>query len=322
MRKLLVLSMSLALGLTALMAAPVAAKDFKCDFDPPPEDEWPIIPDIVGGTYDNVIVPAGAFCALEDAKIKGNFIVRKNAGGVLFGSVVKGNVECDGCDWVAVFDGSKVFGDMKADGYGALDVDGSMVKGNVQAKDGTEEFVPPILFDCTIHGDVQFENGKTTNPEFGFGALVEGCTIRGNVQMKDNKSVGQIFGTGAVLVGSNVRGDVQLDDNRAAGEFGAGAYVGISEEFGRSNEIRGDLQLEGNRSTGADAVGIGVESNRIRGNCQAKDNSEPVFVTGNEVKGDTEGQCKPTEVEVLPKTKQQAKSFADLLERARDSRRK
>jgi hypothetical protein len=68
--------------------------------------DFPCVGAVVGGVYENVIVPEGAFCDISNAQIRGNIKALRNS--TLFasgGNTVGGNVEGDKADDVEIFTG-------------------------------------------------------------------------------------------------------------------------------------------------------------------------------------------------------------------------
>ncbi len=175
MRKLLVGAMSLALGLTALMAAPVAAKDKVC------KDE-----SIYGGTIvGDVKIPAGKYCHLYGVTVRGDVKAGEDAAtGIYNTSLVEGDVKGKDGSMLWVGLGSTVKGSVRADKAAGLTVSGAKVEGDVQA---AEVAYGPYVVDSTIDGNLQFERSGFMLPSGPYFPLeVSGNTVGGNCQGKGN----------------------------------------------------------------------------------------------------------------------------------------
>jgi hypothetical protein len=151
------------------------------------------------GSHDNVIVPAGESCDIEDASITGNIKV-----------------------------------------YGSLEVDGTPVRGNIDAEPG-HGYVR-IGFSSaepmTVGGSVQIKGSTAEGQKSGYGSGLE--LIRGNFQFEANEST-------LVAAGSSILGNL-----KAIGNSGGGSIT--------KNEIRGNLECSGNDPE------ITETSNTVHGN--------------------------------------------------------
>jgi hypothetical protein len=232
-KKLLFILAALASAVVALGAKPVA-----------PANDTTCVGTLPAGTYDNVVVPNGASCSLDDSHIvTGNI---KVFGGLqLRGTDVRGNVEGDEADWFGMTDTS---------GTGAGTP--TRVGGNVSMKKTVGN--PPFRaanFVCDntkIVGNLQIEESPAA-ADWGIGVdpylpfCFAGAHIGGNYQA--SKNAGDLFHRQNVIAE-----DFQLFDN----------VGGVKDLF--FNTIGENLQCDKNTPP---PVGSGNTARQKEGQCAA-----------------------------------------------------
>lgn len=241
-RKMLILLAALAAAVALLVPAPVmSASDTPC----------------VGaltGTFDNVVVPAGAICTLTNSTVHGNVTALENSQLNYFRNQIGGNVIGDNAERVD-----------------SLDPGLNVIQGNVHVwggdvDDAARDF---DLINDTVHGDVWVEKLQAGDID------IENTSVpNGNIQVNQNNVTGTFVGL--EITGSNVpNGDVQVAENAITFHL-----------FVLSNRVGSDMQVLKNTGLGAK----NVQNNTVRENLQCFDNAPP-FVGGPNVSGKAEGQC-------------------------------
>jgi hypothetical protein len=191
-----------ALGVSAiaLLAAPPAmADDMRCVFPP----------FVVGGTFDNVVVPPGETCTLIGTEVRGNVKALENSRLNLFSNSIGGNIVGDKAESVQSNRGT--------------------VGGNILIKEGeTNDLVIDVVLDQThvTGGDVQVENMTGD-------VVLEGLSVpHGNVKVEDNNITAEMR-----IRTNTVAEDMQVFKNRGGGQ-----------KFVQANTIGGNLQCKENDS--------------------------------------------------------------------------
>jgi len=172
------------------------------------------------GTYDNIVVPPGAFCLLENSTVNGSVKALENSTLSIFGRVtVHGNVDGD-----------------KADIVDMLGIGGrNLVLGSIQIKEGgsTGGFSYARVCGTDLpNGNIQIEKMKNYVLVGGPRFCNTGNTLaKGNIKVEEN-SIGFPVPFGEMEVSRNtVGGNVQVFKN-----------VGPGLKFVQGNTVREDLQ--------------------------------------------------------------------------------
>lgn len=147
------------------------------------------------GSFDNVNVPAGRTCTLVDSRVQGSVYVRGNAALNVQRTVIIGNVQAEGARFVRLQGGNV------------------SVNGSVQIKYGTG--ASSVAAGTIIGGSIQYEENT--------GALsVSGARIGQDLQVFKN------FG-GASIFSNVINGNLQCKENDPA-PVGARNVVGGNKE--------------------------------------------------------------------------------------------
>jgi hypothetical protein len=171
------------------------------------------------GTFDNVVVPAGAQCRLVNSTVHGNVLALPDSHIAISNSRIAGNVQGDKADLVQV-------------------VNGSNVGGSVWAKEGGPAPVSTVTFFICSGG------GPFTPCE----VAILGSTIGGNVQVE--KMTGDVAIGDAVFLGLMVNtGNIKAEENLIP----AGSLFQI-----RNNRVAGNLQVFKNTGGGTKSVQANV----------------------------------------------------------------
>jgi hypothetical protein len=205
----------------------------------------------------NLVVPNGATCTLNGARVAGNILVEKNATlNVGTGSKIRGNIEAEQCNSVFLFGNPiSVGGNVRIDGCGG-------------GQDGYQADIGPLP-GIKIDGNFTCENNAAaclvTGGEIGGNARfvnneesqLFNPTIGGNLVIKDNSAT--LPGSEvAVVVRGTIEGNVEVNAN--SGPEGS-VIVG-------GNEIGGNLRCHGNTSgVTDDSVGPNTVGGKTQGQC-------------------------------------------------------
>lgn len=160
---------ALVASLGVLLAGPASADNTICTGT------------IIGGTFDNVIVPSGATCFLIDTTVEGS-VKAENASNLLaiVGGSVGGDVQTDGASRVFLGRGTQVTGNVSIEGATLVGIGrgtGITIGGNLQV----EENEQVIITDNRVGGNLQAEENGSVG--------ISGNTIEENLQCEDNGSV-------------------------------------------------------------------------------------------------------------------------------------
>ena len=196
MKRLRVLSV---IALASLLVSPSAAL----------ADDTPCVGTLVGGTYDNVIVPPGASCALLNAVVKGNVKALENAYLHAQFNVIGGNIECD-----------------KARGMVAAD---NTISGNIHVADGVPGGTPfsqaIVARNLILGGNVEVVKNRYSH-----------------YSINDNS-----LPVGNILFAENVTGlDFAIHTNRVSQNLQVFKNKGPALKFVVSNEVGGKLHCTEN----------------------------------------------------------------------------
>jgi hypothetical protein len=164
MRKRLVVAALLSAVVTLGGAPAQAGSDFPC------------VGTVVGGVYENVVVPEGGFCNIRNAQIRGN--LKALSGSTLFvsgGNTIQGNVEGDHAQRVDIF-------------HRAPSPTPNIIYGNgVIVADPQTTFVCGALLPNGNIVVVKSRGGVLSIGGAGCGGSGEGNTVeRGNIKVEDN----------------------------------------------------------------------------------------------------------------------------------------
>jgi hypothetical protein len=172
-----------------------------------------------GGTWHNVVVPAGASCTLENTRVTGNVTVQ--TGGTLLVTDLAGD--------------STIAGDVKADGCNFVELESSLsnrivVGGNVTIQNCSSGFnggqgdssrVPPgsILIGgnvkCSNNSDACVFDYFNISGNLECSGNGQGCVVNSNAIGK-NVTINNNQGVGVVIDNSAIGGDVKCSGNAFA----------------------------------------------------------------------------------------------------------
>jgi hypothetical protein len=208
----LLLAMALAFGAAVIGAPPAAAGDTRCGIVPHDPDMIPApTPEyfanfefLIGGTYDNLVVPPGTWCFALGVTVHGNVHVsgpgsKLNIGNDVFGSgdpstiggnaetrrgahmniflsIIRGNYSCDGCLYFGSI-GNEIGGNVQAvRSQTGIDVWESAIGGNVQL---SKNAGPINVIDNSIGGNLECTRNRPAATSSGnTAAAYEGeCSI-------------------------------------------------------------------------------------------------------------------------------------------------
>jgi hypothetical protein len=249
MRKARLLLVALVSASMLVFAPAAAADDTICSPSLPP------------GTYDNVVVPAGAGCGLFSSTVLGN--IKLLPGASFFGdsNTVHGNIEGDKAVSVDIVDFS---------------------------------FTPAA---SVVHGSIQVKEGNvpTGPPPTGTAAFVRVCGTLlpgGNIQVEKFGPSGVVFVGGAtfcpaLLGGGNTlpKGSIKVEENGITVISFGSPFFGLGLEIG-GNVVGQNLQVFKNTGPGTKVVA----GNTVGESIQCKENSPP-FVGGPNTAPKIEDQC-------------------------------
>lgn len=212
-----------------LATAPAAsANDFQC------------VGAVPTGTFDNVVVPAGATCTLSNATVRGNIAVQPQGALYATNNDVHGNIESTKPRFVWL--------------------DDNEVGGRVWAKEAAVGADPLTIWFCNnrIGGNVQIEKivasfGIIVGPGSGCPGVGGGNTVGGNLILLENV-IGPSIG-GINVTANTVRGNLQFFKN-----------TGPGPKHVHANTIHEDLQCFEN-SPGMS--GTGNVARKAEGQCSA-----------------------------------------------------
>jgi hypothetical protein len=213
-----------------------------------------------GGTiHRNLFVPDGATCSMDDVRVVGNVLVGANATlSVGSGTKIGGNILADGCNAVQV-------------GATNIPFNPIFVGGNVEVHNctlGSFQIPNESGPSFTIRGNLSCENNSAD-------CVMQGGEVGGNVRFIANVGGSQIFG-------ATIGGNVSVNDNPTATP-GAEAAVLVNGTVG------GNVDVSNNSGSG-----LIVGNNVIGGNLRCVNNSQGVTddnVGPNTVNGRKLGQC-------------------------------
>jgi hypothetical protein len=246
------LSIVVCLSALAVLVAPAQAEDFTCNAT------------IVGGNFDNVVVPEGGTCLMTGVTIKGNVKALKDSRLEIRASTIGGSIEGDKADIVQA--------------------ESNRIGGGIQIKEGGPS--PIFRAEVWVCGNSLF-----------FGIPLGGSQVRENIQVEKMTATDGIFvgDPSSSCAGNTVeRGNIKVEENLVpigVGTFNAGLRV-------RANQIgtdgnSGNLQVF--KNTGA-ATKF-VETNNVsKGVIQCYENGPPFDGSPNMGKADPSppNQCTGT----------------------------
>lgn len=170
-------------------------------------DDFICTTSIFGGTYDNVIVPYGRSCSLNQTTVTGNLKVEENC--YFFGwyITVDGNVQADGAERVQLL-WSTVHGDVQAKNiWDYFELLGTDVGKNAQVQDSRSR----VFFAFSeVGGNLQVEGN------YGSIRLVQndvGGAIQANKNTGPIITTGRIITTGPIIIDNDIGENLQCFDN-------------------------------------------------------------------------------------------------------------
>lgn len=173
------------------------------------------------GTYDNVVVPPGAFCVLQTSTVNGSVKALERSQLNIRNTTVRGNVDGDKADIV----------DMLA--FGGR----NLVLGSIQVKEGggTGNFSYARICGTDLpNGNIQIEKMRNYvlvgGPRY-CGGLGGGNTLeKGNIKVEENS------------IGFPFFGEMEISNNSVGGNVQVFKNVGPGTKFVQLNTVREDLQ--------------------------------------------------------------------------------
>jgi hypothetical protein len=164
------------------------------------------------GVFDDILVPAGAFCAVFNAVVHGNIKALQDATLAVINSQVRGNIDGD-----------------KAD---VVQIRGNRIGGSIQIKEGGPHPVSIEALVCNnvlSGGNIQIEKmvgilviGLPTRPPIALACGNNGNTLeKGNIKVEDNVVIaGKPQSDGMDIDANRVRENLQVFKNRGPGVKG------------------------------------------------------------------------------------------------------
>jgi hypothetical protein len=192
----LALAMVLAAGLlTVVLAKPAWADDTRCV-------------GVVTGVHDNVVVPPGAFCTLQNAQVMGNVKVLEEATLRANASTIRENVQGPQVREILLQFGTQVGGDVQIKGANPGTTNGFDINVRVGGDAQLEENRGRVFVDAAfVAGDLEVRK----NISQGF-LEVEFNTVGGNVKIEDNVVLSSMS-----VLGNRVTGNLQVFKNTGPG---------------------------------------------------------------------------------------------------------
>lgn len=149
------------------------------------------------GTYQNIKVPTGATCTLNDVTVNGNIKGQAGASLIMSSSVVNGNVKLKSPATIGI-GGPPLTGP----------IIGNTIRGNLYIKGATSDV---LIADNTINGNVKVR--KASGPSVVVGENAQN-RIKGNLNVSNNNSpFGRVTGN---VVNGNLKG---LNNKIASNSF-------------------------------------------------------------------------------------------------------
>ena len=195
-----IFALVLAFGAALIGTSPAAAGETQCgrvphdpDMTPAPTPEYfANFEFLIGGTYDNLVVPEGTWCFALGVTIRGNVLVsgpgsKLNVGNDVFGSggpstidgnaeasrgahmnvflsTIDGNYSCDGCLYFGSIE-NQIGGNVQAiRAQTGVDVWDSVIAGNLRL---TRNFGPVNVIDNIIGGSLECTKNRPTATSSG-----------------------------------------------------------------------------------------------------------------------------------------------------------
>ena len=203
--------------------------------------------DPAGSPYGNVVVPAGASCAIADLRVNGNVTVfgSLTVAALSADTTIRGNVDTkDGCGTVRIFSLSLAAPEPTSAGIGRVVIGGNVTIDHCQEGSiGSGGIGAPTADDGVAFGPLVLigKNLKCTNNAGR--CTVDHVVIGGNVELSGNAGP---VGASVSFVGGNVTAN-----NNGGIEF-------------FENAIGGDLKCNGNASV------LGFPNNTVAGSKQGQ----------------------------------------------------
>lgn len=186
---------------------------------------------IVGGAFDNVVVPRNAACTLIDTTVRGNVVARRDAYFQATRTAIGGNV--DGKEALTVFvdTGSRIGGNVHGDKTDQVFVFNSTVAGNIDVVEASD--VVQVCGTTVTRGNVKVSKSRR-DILIGDPLAIDcaGNTVReGNMQVEDN-----VVDIELVVRGNSIPdGNLQVFKNS-----------GAADKFVQDNTGGEDLQCKEN----------------------------------------------------------------------------
>lgn len=197
------------LAITMLMPASAAmADETRCVGTLPP------------GTYDNILVPEGATCALQPGtRVEGNVVVKGGANLDANNVRVDGNVQAERSNSVVIRNGSRIGGSVQAEGLSTgLEVRNSRVNGDVKAVQGRSAEIT----DSVVGGTILIDDNRQAKVD------VSRNQVGGNVQVFQNRN------SGITIFNNVIDENLQCKQNRPPPTGGGNVVGGNTEDQCRS----------------------------------------------------------------------------------------
>ncbi len=215
---------------------------------------------VVNVSVDNVVVPRGAVCLLQQVEVRGSVLAKPAAGIITLnpGTLVRGDVEVK--QGAALFvDSAKVDGNVKCDGCLPRTMSLSDVGGSFQI---TDALTGVSMRSTDVVGDLEI-----TGTVGGFPIVVQQSVVHGNVKLEKNIP------------------PLDVQDNTVGGNFLSSEGTHGDLIF---NRVGGNMQVFKNRG----AVPMQIIANSVGQALQCRDN-EPAPIAFINGARSLEGQCGP-----------------------------
>jgi hypothetical protein len=187
-----VLAVLFALACGETTTGPVEPKDIKPLLQST-ESEVHCIGFLIGGTFQNVTVPTGTFCSLQDAVLTGNLKALPGSQLSTLNNTIAGDIQAD----KALF----------------VDLVGDRVGGNIEIVDGNPEGSSQAGFlDYRVRGATVFQGNIHIIKNRGNVFVEQNVLDKGNIKVEDNFNLIQLL-----VQDNQVPGNIQVFKNSGSG---------------------------------------------------------------------------------------------------------
>ncbi len=178
---------------------------------------------------DTVIVPDGAVCTLDRARVGGDVKVESGGALVTLGGQVRGNIQTDEARFVSLT-GTRVGGNVQIKktfglptGLTANPVCGLAIQGDLQLDGNETAFDVGCAGGNVVGGNLQIKDSDVSSGA-AVAIAVTRNAVAGDLQFSDNDASGRTF----QIVDNSVRKNLQCSDNAPA-PLGSGNFAGDAD---------------------------------------------------------------------------------------------